>query len=76
MKNGECIIYLTTKRGYTQIYRRGKNGWTQTSPNGTVRPLSAEQLLSHILPSLAGVGPLNVRVKPVKEAKKVIGNKK
>lgn len=66
MKNDECIIYVSTKRGYTQIYRREKNGWTQTSPNGKVRKLSAEQLLSHILPSLAGVGPLNVRVEKKK----------
>jgi len=66
MKNNECIIYVSTKRGYTQIYRREKNGWTQTSPNGKVRKLSAEQLLSHILPSLAGVGPLNIRVEKKK----------
>lgn len=76
MKNNECIIYITTKYSYTQIYRKEKNSWTQTSPNGTVRPLSAEQLLSHILPSLAGVGPLKVRVEPVKGIKKVTGNKK
>jgi hypothetical protein len=66
MKNDECVIYVSTKRGYTQIYRREKTGWTQTSPNGKVRKLSAEQLLSHILPSLAGVGPLNVRVEKKK----------
>jgi hypothetical protein len=66
MKNDECIIYVSTKHGYTQIYRREKTGWTQTSPNGKVRKLSAEQLLSHILPSLAGVGPLNVRVEKKK----------
>jgi len=66
MKNDECIIYVSTKRGYMQIYRREKNGWTQTSPNGKVRKLSAEQLLSHILPSLAGVGPLNIRVEKKK----------
>jgi hypothetical protein len=64
MKNNECTIYITTKHGYTQSYRREKNGWTQTSPNGTVRLLSAEQLLSHILPSLAEIGPLSVRVEP------------
>jgi hypothetical protein len=70
MRNNECVVYITTKHGYTQSYRREKNGWTQTSPNGKVRPLSAEQLLSHILPSLAGIGPLNVRVELVKGVKK------
>jgi hypothetical protein len=62
LKNNECTIYITTKHGYTQRYRKEKNGWTQTNPNGKVRLVSAEQLLSHILPSLAGIGPLSVRV--------------
>jgi hypothetical protein len=65
MKNNECIVYITTKRGWTQSYRKGENGWTQTNPNGMVRPLSAEQLLSHILPALA-TRNLNVRVKKLK----------
>jgi len=66
VKNTECTIYITTKRGWTQTYRKGKNGWTQTGPNGIVRPLTAEQLLSHILPSLAAgnSGHVSVRVEP------------
>ncbi len=66
MKNTECTIYITTKHGWTQRYRKEKNGWTQTCPNGVVRPLSAEQLLSHILPLLAAGHPdhLSVRVEP------------
>jgi hypothetical protein len=36
----------------------------QTSANGTERSLSAEQLLSHILPLLAGLGHFTVRVEP------------
>ena len=52
MKNSECVIYITTKRG-----------WTQTGPNGIVRRMSAEQLLSHLLPPLAaGSDRLSVRV--------------
>jgi hypothetical protein len=62
LRNNECTIYITTKHGYTQRYHKEKNGWTQTNPNGKVRLVSAEQLLSHILPSLAGIGPLSVRV--------------
>jgi hypothetical protein len=69
LKNNECTIYITTKRGYVQRYRKEKNDWTQTSPNGKVRLLSAEQLLSHILPSLAGIGPLSVRIEPDKQKK-------
>jgi hypothetical protein len=61
MKNAECTIYITTKHGKTQSYRKEKNGWTQTSSNGIVRHLTAEQLLSHILPPLA-IGHLSIRV--------------
>ena len=63
MKNTECTIYITTKRGFEQRYRRAENGWTQTGPNGVVRPMTAEQLLSHLLPALTS-GHLNVRVEP------------
>ena len=64
MKNTDCVIYITTKRGWTQIYLKEKNGWTQTGPNGIVRRLSAEQLLSHLLPPLAAdnSGRLSIRV--------------
>ncbi len=55
MKNTECTIYISTRRGSTQKYRKDENGWTQTCPNGKVRRMTAEQLLSHILPPLANV---------------------
>jgi len=64
MKNTECTIHITTKHGSTQSYRKGKNGWTQVSPNGKVRSLSAEQLLSHMLARLAVSGHISVRVEP------------
>jgi hypothetical protein len=51
-----------SKHGWMQKYRRGKDGWIQTSSNGAVRFLSAEQLLSHILPPLAGIGHFTLRV--------------
>jgi len=63
MKNTECTIYMTTKHGTTQIYRKRKDGWTQTSSKGIVRRLTAEQLLSHLLPALA-FGYVSVRVEP------------
>lgn len=72
MKNADCVIYITTKRGSTQRYVKENDGWTQTGPNGTVRRLSAEQLLSHILPRLVADDPgnISIRVEPrVKTAK-------
>jgi len=49
--------------GYRNI-KKGAEGWIQTGANGAVRSLSAEQLLSHILPLLAGIGHFTVRVEP------------
>jgi hypothetical protein len=51
-----------SKHGWIQKHLKGKDGWIQTSANGAVRSLSAEQLLSHILPPLAGIGHFTVRV--------------
>jgi hypothetical protein len=62
MKNSECTIYIMSKHGWIQKYRKEKEGWIQTSSNGAVRSLSAEQLLSHILPLLAETGHFTVRV--------------
>jgi hypothetical protein len=64
MKNSECTIYIMSKQRWVQKYRKGTDGWMQTSANGTERSLSAEQLLSHILPLLAGLGHFTVRVEP------------
>lgn len=63
MKNTECTIFITTKNGYVQVYRRAAIGWTQTGPNGTVRPMTAEQLLSHILPLLVSGDPRRPRLR-------------
>ncbi len=67
MKNTECVIYITNKKGaIVQTYRRDKDTWTQTSRHGTVRSCTAEQLLSHILPPLAGVSSFKVIVEQVR----------
>jgi hypothetical protein len=64
MKNSDCVIYITTKRGLTWSYLKENNGWTQTGPTRIVHRLSAEQLLSHLLPPLTTDNPghLSVRV--------------
>jgi len=63
MRNDECVIRIMSKHGRLyQTYRKEKGGWVQTRPNGTVRPCTAEQLLSHMLPPLAGVSPSMVKV--------------
>jgi hypothetical protein len=62
--NTDYVIYISTKRGKTWRYVKEDDGWTQTAPTGHVRRLSAEQLLSHLLPPLSGdQSNLSVRVK-------------
>ena len=61
--NVDYVIYVTTKLGRTWTYHKEKEVWTQTGPTGRVHHLSAEQLLSHLLPPLADDQPhLSVRV--------------
>jgi len=68
MKNTECVIFITNKKGdIVQTYRRDKDTWTQTTRNGTVRSCTAEQLLSHILPPLAGVSSFKVLVEQARQ---------
>jgi hypothetical protein len=63
MKNSECIIYIMFKDRWIQKFQRGKDGWTLTTTKGTVYPCSAEQLLSHLLPAIAGIKRQHVTVK-------------
>ena len=63
MKNTNCIIYLTTKRGSTQKYSKDKKGWKQKSSKGIVRRMTAEQLLSHLLPCLTSKGKSNITLR-------------
>lgn len=56
--------YLITMRvgsGVERYYRRGE-GWAKVTTRGRVMPATAEQVLNHLLPALAGVKP-NVGVK-------------
>jgi len=63
MKNDECTIYIITKNGSTQSFRKDKEEWKQTSSKGIVRQCTAEQVLSHILPPLA-FGHVTLKVVP------------
>ena len=67
MKNNECTIYITTRRGSTQTYRKVGDVWTQTTAKGVVRSMTAEQLLSHILPPLAAGNTGRASIKVVKK---------
>ncbi len=66
MKNSECTIYIMFKDRWIQKFKKEKDGWTLSTTKGTVHPCSAEQLLSHLLPAIAGIkGPhVTVKVEP------------
>jgi hypothetical protein len=70
MKNNECTIYISSNDGKTyQSIRKEKNRWMQTViSNGNIHPMTAEQLLSHILPALA-YGHATIKVVPDKVSK-------
>jgi hypothetical protein len=72
MKNSECTIYIMFKDRWIQKFRKEKEGWVLTSSNGTKRPCSAEQMISHLLPPLAGIKGPNVIVKVVPDDKNKI----
>jgi hypothetical protein len=69
MKNSECTIYIMFKDRCINKFRKEKEGWMLTSSNGTVYPCTAEQMVSHLLPALAGIkGPhVTVKVEPDKK---------
>ncbi|HLF08326.1 MAG TPA: hypothetical protein VI789_03140 [Dehalococcoidia bacterium] len=56
-KNTDYVIYIRTSHGQTWSHVKEGDGWTRTGPNGRVHRMSAEQLLSHLLPPLAADQP-------------------
>jgi len=68
MKNDECTIYIVLPSGWKQNYKKVDSQWTQTT-NGKVRKMTAEQLLSHILPLLIK-GQKRAKLKVIKNRKK------
>jgi hypothetical protein len=66
VKNSECTIYIMFKDRWLQKFRKEEDVWNEYSRNGTVRRCTAEQMISHILPTLAGLkGPdVTVKVEP------------
>jgi len=51
MKNDECTIYIELPSGWKQTYKKVRGQWIQIT-NGKIRKMTAEQLLSHMLPLL------------------------
>ena len=56
LSNDAYVISISTK-SWTERYYRGASGWVKESTRGRIFPASAEQVLNHVLPALAGVKP-------------------
>ena len=66
MKNSECTIYIMCRDRWLQKFRKENDHWILTNSNGAARSCSAEQLLSHMLPLIAGIKgeQFTVKVEP------------
>ena len=53
---------LIGTRNFTERYYRDNTGWLKVSARGRKFRMTAEQVLNHILPALAGLKP-NVTIK-------------
>lgn len=64
LTNDSYVIVIGSKTGKTERYYRDKDGWMKVSMRGRTFRMTAEQVLNHVLPAMAGVKP-NVTTKVV-----------
>ncbi len=56
LTNDSYTVYIGTKN-FTEKYYKDKNGWLKISARGNKFRMTAEQVLNHLLPAIAGVKP-------------------
>ena len=61
LTNDSYVILISTKSS-TERYYRDKTGWLKVSTRGRKFRATAEQVLNHVLPALAGIKP-NVTIR-------------
>src|SRR5438552_7549695 len=61
LTNDSYVIVIGTKN-FTECYYRDKTGWLKVSARGRKFRATAEQVLNHVLPAVAGIKP-NVTIK-------------
>lgn len=54
LKNESYTIFIGTKN-FTEKYYKDKDGWLKISARGRKFRMTAEQVLNHLLPAVAGV---------------------
>ncbi len=62
LTNDSYVILIGTKNA-TERYYRDRTGWVKVSTRGRTFRATAEQVLNHVLPVLAGIKPdLTIKV--------------
>ena len=61
LTNDRYIILIRTKH-FTERYYRDKAGWLKVNASGRTSRMTAEQVLNHVLPAVAGARP-NLTIK-------------
>lgn len=61
LTNDSYLVLIGT-RNFTERYYRDKTGWLKVSARGRKFRMTAEQVLNHILPAVAGIKP-NLTIK-------------
>lgn len=56
LTNESYVIFIGTKN-FTERYDRDEMGWRKVSARGRTFRMTAEQVLNHLLPAVAGVKP-------------------
>jgi hypothetical protein len=56
LTNDSYVILMGTKN-FTERYYRDQAGWLKVSARGRKFRMTAEQVLNHLLPALAGIKP-------------------
>ncbi|MGZ4126735.1 MAG: hypothetical protein ACXVEX_01140 [Actinomycetota bacterium] len=56
LTNDSYLILIHTKNA-TERYYRDESGWLKVSTRGRTFRATAEQVLNHVLPALAGIKP-------------------
>ena len=58
----DSYLILIKMKSATERYYRDKTGWLKVSTRGRTFRMTAEQILNHLLPAVAGIKP-NVTIK-------------
>ena len=56
LTNDSYVILIGTKN-FTERYYRDRDGWLKVASRGRKFRISAEQVLNHLLPAVAGIKP-------------------